>query len=531
MKIMKKILSRSSYGNRFLPGVKQDVWFYALTIILFGCVSFWVIQQGAVLEYKKEVPRLTSTGNLFSESFYHNIHSPLVILIVQIAVILCFTKLVGYCLKGIGQPAVIGEILAGILLGPSLLGFLLPSVGDFLFPKNSMSNLSVLSQIGLMLYMFATGTEVDMGYLRKQVRAAVIISHMSIIIPFALGIGAAYFLYEPFAGNISFLAFALFIGISMSITAFPVLVRIIKEKGLAHTRIGIMAIPCAASDDITAWCLLAVAIAIVKTGSFLNSLFTIVLAAGYVLFMFLVVRPFLKWLLSRSMSDGKIAGNVRKSASGNIGEDIDNNAGNKPGDVIGDSTHGGGLVPGMSVSTSAGASGGNTISKNTMAAIFLVLLLSSYITEAIGIHALFGAFLAGVIMPSDSSLRKGLVDKVEHVSVILLLPLFFVFSGLRTRIGLLDQWHLWVICLGIIAAAIAGKFGGTTLAARFAGFDLRESLGIGALMNTRGLMELIALNIGYELGVLSPVIFTMMVIMALVTTFMTSPVLNLIDRI
>ena len=436
----------------------------------------WIIQQGSVLEDKKSLFHPANTVGLIKESF-SNAHISLVLLILQIAVILVFTKFLGYFLTKIGQPAVIGEIIAGIFLGPSLLGRFFPSVSGYLFPKDSLFDLQMIGQVGLVLFMFVIGTELDLGVVRKQVRAAIIISHSSIIVPFTLGLGAAYFLYDRFCPHtISFLPFALFIGISMSITAFPVLARILKERGLTGSHSGIMALTCAATGDLTAWCLLAIVVAIVKTGSLSSSLSTILLALGYVLFMMLVIRPLLKRLLN-------------------------------------------------------GHTEGDSISMNNMAILFVVLLLSAFLAESIGIHALFGAFLAGVIMPGNVNLRKNVVDKIEYVSVILLLPLFFVVSGLKTRIGLLNDSHLWIICLGITLVAVVGKFGGTALAAAFVGEGLKDSLTIGALMNTRGLMELIVLNIGYDLGVLPPVIFTMMIIMALVTTFMTCPILNLIARV
>ena len=453
--------------------VRSDLLFYFLMIGVAGFTFFWIMQQGSVLEYKKISFLHAAPG---APSHAGSTPGSLVVLILQIAVILVFTKFLGYFLAKVGQPSVIGEIIGGIVLGPSVLGYFFPSAEEFLFPQNSMFNLQILGQIGLILFMFVIGTELDLSIVRKQARAAIIISHSSIIVPFTLGLGAAYFLYGRFASPaISFLSFALFIGIAVSITAFPVLARIIQERGLTGSRVGAMAITCAATDDITAWCLLAIVVAVVKTGSLGNSVYTIVLALGYVLLMMLVIRPLLKKLLTPS-------------------------------------------------------GGSDAISKNMMALMFVLLLCSAYVAESIGIHALFGAFLAGVIMPANVNFRRNVVDKIEYVSVILLLPLFFVFSGLRTRIGLLNDPHLWIICLSIILMAIVGKFGGTTLAAAFVGQNLKDSLALGALMNTRGLMELIVLNIGYDLGVLPPAIFTMMVLMALVTTFMTCPILNLIDR-
>jgi Kef-type K+ transport system membrane component KefB len=265
-------------------------------------------------------------------------------------------------------------------------------------------------------------------------------------------------------------------GIAMSITAFPVLARIVQERGIHKTKLGTIVITCAAADDITAWCILAAVIAIVKAGSFVSSLYIIMLAAGYVVMMLFLVKPFLK----------------------------------KVGDLY---------------------SSSENLSKPVVAIFLLTLIISSYMTEVIGIHALFGAFMTGAIMPDITKFRNVFIEKVEDVAVILLLPLFFVFTGLRTEIGLINDAYLWKVTAGIILVAVVGKFIGSALAARFIGQNWRDSLTIGALMNTRGLMELVVLNIGYELGVLSPQIFTMMVIMALVTTFMTGPALDIINYV
>ena len=265
-------------------------------------------------------------------------------------------------------------------------------------------------------------------------------------------------------------------GIALSITAFPVLARIVQERGIHKTKLGAIVITCAAADDITAWCILAVVIAIVKAGTFVSSLYIIMLAVLYVLAMIFIVKPFLKRI----------------------------------GDLYGSK---------------------DTIIKPVVAIFFLVLILSSYATEVIGIHALFGAFMAGAIMPDVPKFRTIFIEKVEDVALILLLPLFFVFTGLKTEIGLLNDPYLWKVTGFIILVAVVGKFLGSALAAKFVGQSWRDSLTIGALMNTRGLMELIVLNIGLELNVLTPEVFTMMVIMALVTTFMTGPALDLINYI
>jgi Kef-type K+ transport system membrane component KefB len=456
---------------------RNTIFYVVLVGTLLG-VMYWVIHLGAQLE----APELlrgekTSQGAWkdFTSTLFHSLQHPLAILLAQIVTIIIAARIMGWICIKIKQPVVIGEMLAGIILGPSLLGLYFPEFSHTLFPVESLSNLQFLSQIGLILFMFIIGMELDLNVLRNKAHDAVVISHASIVIPFTLGISLAYFLYlfHP-PTNVEFLSYSLFIGISMSITAFPVLARIIQERGLQKSKLGAMAITCAAADDITAWCILAVVIAIVKAGDFASALYTIGLAVAYVLIMIKIVRPFL-------MRVGEVKGSKE------------------------------------------------ALSKPVVAIFFIVLLLSAYATEVIGIHALFGAFMAGAIMPEGSRFRTAFIEKIEDVSTLLLLPLFFVYTGLRTQIGLLNDPQLWMITIGIILVAVIGKFAGSTLAARFVGQSWKDSLSIGALMNTRGLMELIVLNIGYDLGVLSAELFSMMVVMALVTTFMTGPSLDLIN--
>jgi len=458
----------------------KNLLFYIITIGAFAILIYFLINHGKNLEAGKNVVPKDGTVSFlqdFTQTIHHNLTHPLAILLLQILTIIFTARTFGFIFNKIGQPTVIGEIIAGIFLGPSLLGMWMPEYSAFLFPKESLGNLQLLSQIGLVLFMFVIGMELDLKLLKNKAQDAVIISHASIIIPYALGMGLAYFIYDEFAPDgISFTAFSLFMGIAMSITAFPVLARIIHERNLTKTKLGTIAITCAAADDITAWCILAAVIAIVKAGSFVSSLFTIAFVLGYLFVMIKLVQPFFK----------------------KIGEVYSNK---------------------------------ESLSLNIIASIFGILLISSVITEVIGIHALFGAFLAGAIMPPSINFRKLIIDKVESVSLGLLLPLFFVFTGLRTQIGLLNNQHLWMVCGLIVLVAIAGKFGGSLLAARFVGQKWKDSLSIGILMNTRGLMELVVLNIGYDLGVLSPEIFAMMVLMALVTTFMTGPALDLINFI
>lgn len=444
----------------------------------FTALMYWIIRKGKHLEGSKKIPVSgveNGSWNDFMTSMAHSLQDPLAILLAQIITIILVARFFGWVFKKIGQPSVIGEIIAGIVLGPSLLGMYFPEFSAALFPVESLGNLKFLSQIGLILFMFVIGMELDLKVLKNKANEAVVISHASIVIPFALGIGLAYFVYNRFAPEgVKFLSFSLFMGIAMSITAFPVLARIVQERGIHKTRLGAIVITCAAADDITAWCILAVVIAIVKAGTFVSSLYIISLALIYVVAMLFIVKPFLKRI----------------------------------GDLYGSK---------------------DSIIKPVVAIFFLVLILSSYATEVIGIHALFGAFMAGAIMPDVPKFRTIFIDKVEDVSVILLLPLFFVFTGLKTEIGLINDPYLWKVTGFIILVAVVGKFLGSALAAKFVGQNWRDSLTIGALMNTRGLMELIVLNIGLELKVLTPEVFTMMVIMALVTTFMTGPALDLIN--
>ncbi|PZR24313.1 MAG: cation/H(+) antiporter [Flavobacterium psychrophilum] len=454
--------------------------FYVVVVAVFSALIYWALKNGKSLEAGQNIVDTTSGHGQwqdFLDSLFHNLTHPLALLLVQIITIIFVARFFEWICRKIGQPTVIGEMIAGIVLGPSLVGTIFPEYSALLFPKESLGNLQFLSQIGLILFMYVVGMELDLSVLKNKAKDAVVISHASIIIPFTLGIILAYFIYRDFAPDgVAFASFGLFLGIAMSITAFPVLARIVQERGLHRTRIGALVITCAAADDVTAWCILAAVIAIVKAGSFVSSLYIIGLSVAYVGLMLVVVKPFLKRI----------------------------------GDLY---------------------SNKETLSKPVIAIFFLTLLISAYATEIIGIHALFGAFMAGAIMPENMRFRNIFIEKVEDVSQVMLLPLFFVFTGLRTQIGLLDDPYLWKVCGLIIAVAVIGKFAGSAITARFVGQNWRDSFTIGALMNTRGLMELIVLNIGYDLGVLSTEIFSMMVIMALATTFMTGPALDLIGYI
>ena len=402
------------------------------------------------------------------------LHSPLSLFIVQAALIIALSRVVGLAATKFGQPMVIAEVVAGILLGPSLLGALSPATMTALFPPSSMPMLGLMSQIGLLLFMFLIGLELDPKLLRGRAHVSVAISHSSIIAPGLLGGVLGLYLYPRLSPpDVPFVSFLLFMAVSMSITAFPVLARILAERRLLKTKVGAIAITCAAVDDVTAWCLLAFVVSIAKSTNVGRAAVTVGMSLAYIAFMLVVVRPFLRRL-----------GAISASREG--------------------------------------------LTQNLVAVTLLFLLASSWLTEFIGIHALFGAFMLGAIMPKDGHAGRLLAEKLEDLVVVFLLPMFFAYSGLRTQIGLLDNPSSWLICGLIILVACLGKFGGSLVAGKLTGLAWREATAVGILMNTRGLMELIVLNIGLDLGVISPALFTMMVLMALVTTFMTTPLLQLV---
>jgi len=439
-------------------------------------LMYAALLHGGTMEQFGAVTATPSEGSALADfltGVARNLRHPLAILLMQILAIILMARLFGWLFKKVGQPAVMGEIVAGIALGPSLLGLYFPAFSLLIFPHSSLPNLQMVSQIGLIMFMFVIGMGIDLNVLKSKALDAVIISHTSVVLPFVLGMLLSLALFKTYApSGTAFLSFSLFTGIAMSITAFPVLARILQERGMEKTQVGNMALTCAAADDITAWCALAAIIAIVKAGNSASALYVIALTIFYIVLMIKFVRPFLQKKAERHGQD------------------------------------------------------------KTMAMIvFVTLLLSCWLAEVIGVHALFGAFLAGAVMPDLAGFKRSFKEKVEDFSLIMLLPLFFVFTGLRTQINLLNEWYLWWMAGLIILVAVTGKFLGSALAARFVGQSWKDSLTIGALMNTRGLMELVVLNIGYDLGVLSAELFTMMVIMALVTTFMTGPALDAVNYI
>lgn len=462
--------------------LKKTLLVYTAILGLFLAGVAGIMRAGSQLEPLKgaDVTRPVSDAPFRAASPFEglpprsvsgNTIHPLGLFLAQIILILVSARLFASLFKALGQPGVMGEITAGLFLGPSLLGGFFPDYLEAVFPQASLGNLKILSHFGVIVFMFLTGMEIDTAHLKKHAHSAVLISQAGILVPFFLGTALAYFLYEAYAPEgISFSAFSLFMGIAMSITAFPVLAKILREKKLAGTPLGTTVLGCAAADDATAWTLLAGIMAVVRAESPIIFLKTAVLAFLFVLGMLRVVKPVLRKYLSAKASAGK----------------------------------------------------------NFLPEILLLILTSSFITEGIGIHALFGAFLAGTLIPADA-VREKIRSKAGFLSH-LLLPLFFALSGLKTQTGLIQYSGEWVVCGVIIAVAVLGKFGGTAAAAKVSGMSTQNALITGALMNTRGLMELVVLNIGLELGVISPVIFTMMVIMALVTTLMTSPLVDLFSR-
>ena len=392
------------------------------------------------------------------------------VLLALVVIILC-ARALGSVFRRFNQPPVIGEMIAGIMLGPSLLGRVLPGVSSYLLPNQVAPFLSVIANVGVILYMFLVGVELNTDLLRERTHASVATSHASIIAPFLLGSGLALWLYPLFSSSdVRFTVFALFMGVSMSVTAFPVLARIITDRQMQETHLGTISLACAAVDDVTAWCLFALVVSVARAHPG-RVLITLGLTAGFIVAVFLFVRPAAIWFVRQ---------HALRRQSG----------------------------------------------QSSIVVACAALLLAALTTEQIGIHALFGAFLVGAVIPHDSPLAKDIRQKFEDLVVVLFLPTFFAFTGLRTQIGLVHGLRDWMICLLIIVVASLGKFGGGTLAARLTGLNWRQAASLGILMNTRGLMELIVLNVGLDLGVLSPTLFTMLVIMAIVTTLMTTPVLH-----
>jgi Kef-type K+ transport system membrane component KefB len=443
---------------------------YSLILLGSVCLFFWIRSLGSSLAPAHGAATTQPAKSGFSET-----PSILVHVLLSVIVTILAARALGMLFRKLSQPPVIGELIAGILLGPSFFGLLAPAAVERLLPGMVAPYLAIISEVGVILYMFLVGVDLDTGLLRQRTHAPVVISHASMIVPFLLGATLALWLFPHFAPrDASFTAFALLIAIAMSVTAFPVLARILTDCKMHKSPLGVLALSCASVDDVTAWCLLALLMGVVRAqpGSIL--LF-VVLTAGFILFVFGVVKRGAIWLVSKRAAEGKTT-------------------------------------------------------REMFAIVCVALLLGALATERIGIHALFGAFLIGTVIPHDSALARDLREKCEDVVLVLLLPVFFVLTGMRTQIGLLQGRREWLFCLLIIGVACLGKFGGCYLASRWTGSNWREATSVGVLLNTRGLMELIVLNIGLDLGLLSPALFTMFVLMAVVTTVATTPVLQALTR-
>src|SRR3954453_17139883 len=411
----------------------------------------------------------STPGNRFSQVHVNDfLH-----VLLALSLVIASARALGALFRLVQQPPVIGEMIAGIMLGPSLLGKFAPGFAAYILPQSIAPLLNVISQFGVILYMFLVGLDLDVTALRDRARSTITISHASIVVPFLLGASLSLLLY-PYLSNsgVSFTAFSLFLGVSMSVTAFPVLARILTDRGIHKSKMGVLTLACAAIDDVTAWCLLAFVVSVTAHAG--NPTRTLLMAVTYIAVMLVLLRPLVirvtKWMYSKGR-----------------------------------------------------------MTQGILATALLGIFFSSLATESIGIHSIFGAFVLGAIIPNRSKLARQLTAKLEDFVIVFLLPAFFAFTGLRTQIGLVSGFRDWMFCILIIVVASAGKFGGSALAARWNGLSWRESSALGILMNTRGLMELIVLNIGLELGIISPTLFAMLVLMALATTVATTPILHMIS--
>ena len=458
------------------PGERPNrlTQFAAYIAMLGGCVgAFFIVRhfgQGLTAPAPAPAAELFGAPNSLRET-----HT-LMHVLLALTVIIITARAMGALFARLGQPAVVGEVLAGIFLGPSVLGRIAPDMAAYILPLSVAPFLGVLAQVGVVIYMFLVGLELDLKQIRDSGHSTIIISHASIVAPFVMGSGLALILYPRLStSDVPFTVFALFSGVSMAVTAFPVLARILTERRAHTSRLGVMALTCAAVDDVTAWCLLALVVGVAST-KMGGGLVTIGLSVVYITGMLVVVRPGIQKLVAL------------QERRGNMG-------------------------------------------KGVLAIVFVGMLLSALATEYIGIHAIFGAFVLGALIPHDSKVARELNAKLGDVVIVLLLPAFFAYTGMRTKIGLVNGVSEWALCALITLVACAGKFGGSSIAARLSGMRWTESAAIGILMNTRGLMELVVLNIGLDLRVISPTLFAMLVIMAVVTTMATTPVLHLLARV
>eukprot|EP00742_Colponemidia_sp_Colp-10_P007217 GILJ01007757.1.p1 GENE.GILJ01007757.1~~GILJ01007757.1.p1 ORF type:complete len:506 (+),score=37.99 GILJ01007757.1:1043-2560(+) len=393
--------------------------------------------------------------------------------LVQLLLIVIFSRIIGFLLTPLKQPQVVAEVIAGLILGPSALCSI-PAFKDTIFPEgDSVTVLNVVSNFGLMLFMFVVGLELDPTFLARGKRSSLLISLTGIALPFALGCAVSLLLYNKYPpANVSYASFLLFIGCAMSITAFPVLARILSERKLLATTVGVICMGAAAIDDIVAWCILALVVAVVRASDYLVALWSTMTAIAFIIFLAKVVRPLMLRFARRMMVNSHL------------------------------SSH--------------------------MCSFFLVgALISAWITDIIGIHAIFGAFAFGIMVPREHSIHRLLCEKIEDLVVTIMLPLYFTYSGLRTVLNNFDA-EAGALLVLVTVVAIVGKFGGCTIAAKLAGWKWRQSCTVGVLMNTKGLVELVVLNLGLDYNVLTTELFSIFVVMALITTFLTSPIVFVI---
>ena len=446
----------------------NPLWFrYLLLAVVPVAIGIALVVSGS----SASDAGLPTTSLASGGDWIARLQTPFTRFLMQLLVVLACAKAAGALMRHVGQPAVIGEMLAGILLGPSLFGLMLPQAHGWLFPPDSLGGLSLVSQLGVLVFMFAAGAEFDLASLKGQRSRALLISHAGIALPFLLGLLLAIPLYRSYApAGVGYSRFALFFGIALSITAFPVLLRILEDRGYIVRPIGRIAVACAALGDATAWAMLGIIVAAVQSHGPLTVAVRLVLSLGFVWFCASALRRLLADRVIDERSESR-----------------------------------------------------------WLLVLVLAILFGSLFTEAIGLHALFGAFVAGMAFSANPRLCRLVEERMEPFAAVLLLPLFFASTGLRTRIDLLTG-NEWLLCLAITLVATLGKLGGTVLAARWSGMERTDAWRLGALMNTRGLMELIVLGLGYDLGLINRSLYAILVLVAIVTTVMTGPLLGLIDR-
>ncbi|KAE8155263.1 Sodium/hydrogen exchanger family-domain-containing protein [Aspergillus avenaceus] len=404
---------------------------------------------------------------------HYDSKNPIVIFIIQASIIIILCRLLHWPLSKIRQPRVIAEVIGGVILGPSVMGRV-PGFTEAIFPKESIPNLNLVANLGLVLFLFLVGLETDLRFLFSNWRVAVSVSAAGMVLPFGLGCGISYGLYNAFRNEpgtvaINFGTYLLFIGIAMAITAFPVLCRILTELKLLGTNVGVIVLSAGVGNDVVGWILLALCVALVNAGSGLTALWVFLVCVGYVLFLFFAFRPVFLWFLNKT-------GSLQKGPS-----------------------------------------------QGVVAVTLLAALASAFFTQVIGVHAIFGGFLIGLLCPHEGGFAIKLTEKIEDLVAALFLPLYFTLSGLQTNLGLLDSGMVWGYVIAVIAIAFFAKVIGGAMASRFCGLLWRESFAIGVLMSCKGLVELIVLNIGLQANILSTRTFTIFVVMALVTTFATTP--------